>query len=238
MPLNQKELASALGVSRSQITRYKKLGMQFPISVEDAKLWREATLSLVGEKPGRKTEEFEPDLTIESLDYQLPDGQDPADTLQRLRNRERSLYAQVEAIEQRLQTKPSSRLAAKLPSIRKEYKDVARLTIAVHKLLIDIGESGRENAAMDAADRYINCVLRAVLFRFKNLHFELPVGQGREQAFEKIRDTFATLPVLVPQFLHKSGMEKLYKRAAGVIETARVEVEADKTAPQPGGTLA
>ena len=220
--MNQTQLAKELRVSRSLVTKYKQEGAPINEGVETVRRWREENFL------DRADTTTEPELTIESLHYDLPEGEDVSDVLARLRKRERSLFAQVESIEEHLKTKPNAKLAAKLPALRRQYLDTSKAVVAVHRVLVSLGAGNELEQALQVSDRYIDSVLAAALFRLKNFHFRFVEGADRDEALKQVGEVFDELPALVPQFLEKAGMKELVMRAVKVVEQAKAE--ADKTA--------
>jgi transcriptional regulator with XRE-family HTH domain len=133
--MNQSDLARQLGVSKSLLTKYKNMGCPMDC-VESIRAWRQThiidrgpKLEGMGEIEG--IEEIE-SLTIESLDCAMPEGEDPKDVVNRLKDLERKLYAQIIAAREYLSKHKDAKLSAKLPQLRREYRDTTKLLLAAH----------------------------------------------------------------------------------------------------------
>jgi hypothetical protein len=237
MPVNQTHLAKELGISKSLLTKYKHDGAPIDQGAEAVRQWRAQN---VQDRVAVATEyeDEDSDLVVEDLTahYDIPDGEEPADGLARLRKDERRLFGQIEGIEAQLLKAPNAKLARKLPVIRKQWVDTSKAATAVWRVIKGMEAGSELKEALECSDKFIEAVLGATLFWIKNFHHRVPHWAlnpqgGKEEMYKFISETFVKLDVLIPNFLAHSGLLELKERAIAVVEAAKAKAE---TQVEPG----
>jgi hypothetical protein len=128
--LTQAHLAKELGVDKSQITRWKDRGAPINDGVTAVREWREATLLDRGQ-----IEDEDDSISMDDIEFELPEGSDATDVLSRMEKSERRLSGIIEAWEK---CKPNPKLSAKLVHLRREYRETSKLVIAAHKAILEM----------------------------------------------------------------------------------------------------
>jgi hypothetical protein len=157
--MNQSEIAKLLGINRSQITRYKKLGCPMDQGINAIKEWRTEHLAYVN-KPLKESED---DTSLPEIpvieDLVLPEGTDIFAARDRMRHQEMTLAATISRLEKQPETK-ESRL--KLASLRKQYREFNMATLAYEKAIVDISAKRKELVAVENADAFVSRILAPV----------------------------------------------------------------------------
>jgi len=168
--LTQQQLAKALGVAPSQVTRYKKLGAPVSEGVEAMRRWQEANLAFRATKSGPKKRDDELDFLddedVDVIPFGLPEGTSPKDVLSRLQLQERTLHGQIQTLESRHLT---SKLASRLTLLRREYRDTSKLCVLYERALVDLACKRGELVANEVADDYVMKILGPVIAAIKSL---------------------------------------------------------------------
>src|SRR5260370_40451732 len=128
--------------------------MPFPITTENANQWHEANIL----KQGPFSEGM---LEVDDLliQYEIAAGEEAIDALARLRMRERRLYRQIQAIENRLNESPNVKLDRRLAVKRKQWIEASNSATAVWRVLKSMDAGNELQEALGAADKYISLVL-------------------------------------------------------------------------------
>src|SRR5260370_25867158 len=138
------------------------MGMPWPIEVEDAKLWREKNLTLIGDKTGPKNKDLDiddDDLSLESLHFELPEGVEVENVLERIQTQERTLFGKIQAVEKALQEKAEPKLAGKLERLRRDYRDCSKLVIAVSRAIQDLRTKRGQLISAEVAGKFVSLQL-------------------------------------------------------------------------------
>jgi transcriptional regulator with XRE-family HTH domain len=232
--MTQKYLAKELGVSPSQINRYIQKGMPFPISVENAKQWSAANILKQG--PARLLDVDDDDIDL-LIQYEIPPGEEPVDALNRLRDEERRLFGQIQAIENLLREASNAKLDRQLSIKRRQWIEASKGATAVWRIIKSMNAGHELEEALDVATKFIKLTLDSAFYWLHILPSKIPgaapsgngiypeFSDGKARAFvdAKVTEIFDKLANLTPNFFAKSGLEELTQRAVDIIEAAKAE---------------
>ena len=181
--MTQRSLAASLGVAPSQVARYKKMGMPFPITVEDARTWKDQnltpTISKTGPKP--KDDAIEDDI-FDSITFDLPEGKNAEDVLNRIREQERTLAGRIGALEKLPST---SKLAVKLSRLRKDHREQAKLSMSGERLLLDMRIRKGELIELEEAKEYVRAQMLPISQLIRSIP-SLGTNEGEREVLAKV----------------------------------------------------
>jgi transcriptional regulator with XRE-family HTH domain len=152
--LSQAQLAKELGVDKSQITRWKDRGAPIDKGASAVREWREATLLDRGQI------EDDDSISMDDIEFELPEGSNATDVLSRMEKSERRLSGIIEAWEK---CKPNPKLSAKLVHLRREYRETSKLVIAAHKAILEMEQQKKVLVEWETANEFVMAVLEEVL---------------------------------------------------------------------------
>jgi transcriptional regulator with XRE-family HTH domain len=227
--MTQAEIARALNKSEAQISRWKsRPGFPGIAAGPDAiKRWHDEHVLDRGPKWILKVEvddSLEP-LTIESIGYEVPEGSDLKDILDRMKEREQVLFGKLTAAEKYLETHKDVKLASKIPGVQRDYQSAGKAATAIANTIAAMGAGTELERALECSCKYIKLTLDSILYWFGAFPSKFPAGKGREEAFKAMQDIFSKLPNLLENHFAKSGLEDLHKRAFDILEAAKTEAE-------------
>jgi transcriptional regulator with XRE-family HTH domain len=236
--MTQKDLAKELGVAASQINRYIKKGMPFPISVESAKQWTSA--NILNQGPARLLDVDDDDIDL-LIQYEIPEGEEATDALDRLRAEERRLYGQIQGIEKMLSEAPNAKLDRQLSIKRRQWIEASKGATAVWRVIKSINAGNELQEALTASDKYIALILDCIFYWLRTLPQKLPgtatrggnypsqaeTAELRSMLLKAVRDVFDNVNNLVPNAFAKSGLEDLHQRAFNLVEERKQKAIAE-----------
>jgi transcriptional regulator with XRE-family HTH domain len=158
LKLTQAELARELGVDKSQITRWKDRGAPINDGVQAVREWREATLLDRGSVD--RFDDGDDNISIDDIEFVLPEGSNATDVLARMEKSERRLSGIIEAWEK---SKPNPKLSAKLVHLRREHRETSKLVIAAHKAILEMEQQKNILVEWETADKFVLGVLAEIL---------------------------------------------------------------------------
>jgi hypothetical protein len=109
---------------------------------------------------GPKLFDDENDISLDDVDFTLPQGSDATDVLARMEKSERRLAGMIEAWEsQKVTPKQSSKLA----QVRREYRETSKSVIAAHKAILEMEQQKKVLVERETANEFVMAVLEEVL---------------------------------------------------------------------------
>ena len=217
--MTQIALSRELGISKSLLTKYKKQGCPIDQGADAVRRWRKINVQDRVANLGCDIEgNGDDNLQIEDLTYTLPEGEEITDAFKRLRLTERTLFAEIQSIQEYLKTHNNPKLARQLPTKRHQYFEASKAATAVWRTIKSMDAGNELKEALEAADKYVDAILKAVFYRFKILHLSLPEDCGRKGCEKAVRDAFLAVWQLGPSVFERSGLSELHARAQELVE--------------------
>jgi hypothetical protein len=102
----------------------------------------------------------EDDISLDDVEFTLPEGSDATDVLARMEKSERRLAGMIEVWEsQKLTPKQSS----KLSQLRREYRETSKLVIAAHRAILEMHRTRAVLVEWETADQFVMAVFEEIL---------------------------------------------------------------------------
>jgi hypothetical protein len=155
---NITETAKELGINKSTLSRWLKDEGCPPLSAggKAIKAWRDDTKLDRGPKI-----EDDDDISLNDIEFTLPQGSDPEDVLARMEKAERRLSGMIEAWEEN--KKLTAKQSVKLSQLRREYRDTSKLVIAAHRAILEMNRQKKVLVEFETADKFVMTVLEEIL---------------------------------------------------------------------------
>jgi superfamily I DNA/RNA helicase len=153
------QIAKEIGIDKSTLSKWRKRPDCPPLSAGSAaiKRWHDNTFLDRGPK---LFDDDENHISLDDVEFTLPEGSDATDVLARMEKSERRLAGMIEAWEsQKLTPKQSSKLA----QLRREYRETSKLVIAAHKAILEMEQQKKVLVEWETANEFVMAVLEEVL---------------------------------------------------------------------------
>jgi superfamily I DNA/RNA helicase len=153
------KIAKEIGIDKSTLSKWRKRPGCPSLEAGSAaiKRWHDNTFLDRGPK---LFEDDEDDISLDGIEFVLPEGSDATDVLARMEKYERRLAGLIEAWEsQKLTPKQSS----KLTQLRREYRDTSKLVIAAHRAILEMQRTRAVLVEWETADQFVMTVLDEIL---------------------------------------------------------------------------
>jgi len=153
------QVAKEIGIDKSTLSKWRKRPGCPPLEAGGAaiKRWHDDTFLDRGPK---LLDDDENDISLDDVDFTLPQGSDATDVLARMEKSERRLAGMIEAWEsQKVTPKQSSKLA----QLRREYRENSKLVIAAHKAILEMEQQKRVLVEWETANEFVMAVPEEVL---------------------------------------------------------------------------
>ena len=152
------QVAKEIGIDKSTLSKWRKRPGCPPLEAGGAaiKRWHDDTFL----DRGPKLFDDENDISLDDVDFTLPQGSDATDVLARIEKSERRLAGMIEAWEsQKLTPKQSSKLA----QLRREYRDTSKLVIAAHRAILEMQRTRAVLVGWETANQFVLTILEEIL---------------------------------------------------------------------------
>lgn len=155
---NITEVAKELRINKSTLSRWLKDEGCPPLSAggKAIKAWRDDTKLDRGPKI-----EDDDDISLNDVEFTLPQGSNPEDVLARMEKAERRLSGMIEVWEEN--KKLTAKQASKLGQLRKEYRETSKLVIAAHRAILEMNRQKKVLVEWETANEFVMAVLDEVL---------------------------------------------------------------------------
>ena len=153
------QVAKEIGIDKSTLSKWRKRPGCPPLEAGGAaiKRWHDDTFLDRGPK---LLDDDENDISLDDVDFTLPQGSDATDVLARMEKSERRLAGMIEAWEsQKVTPKQSSKLA----QLRREYRENSKLVITAHKAILEMEQQKRVLVEWETANEFVMAVPEEVL---------------------------------------------------------------------------
>jgi superfamily I DNA/RNA helicase len=153
------QIAKEIGIDKSTLSKWRKRPDCPPLSAGSAaiKRWHDNTFLDRGPK---LFDDDENHISLDDVEFTLPEGSDATDVLARMEKSERRLAGMIEAWEsQKLTPKQSSKLA----QLRREYRETSKLVIVAHKAILEMEQQKKVLVEWETANEFVMAVLEEVL---------------------------------------------------------------------------
>jgi len=159
-PVTATQVAKEIGIDKSTLSKWRKRPDCPPLEAGGAaiKRWHDDTFL---ERGPKLFDDDENDISLDDVDFTLPQGSDASDVLARMEKSERRLAGMIEAWEENKKLTPKQ--SSKLAQLRREYRDTSKLVIAAHRAILEMQRTRAVLVEWETANQFVLTILEEIL---------------------------------------------------------------------------